>query len=152
MNDLFPARAVTAQLTVSSKKALFQALGDVAERAYGLDPAAVLDALSMRERLGPTGFGGGTAIPHAKLAGLNTVVGVFARLGQAIDYDAVDGEAVDLVAMLLSPPEMGTGYLKSLAGVSRLLRDRPTAAKLRAAGSQDALLALLSDDGFRDAA
>ena len=77
-----------------------------------------------------------------------------ARCGstQPIDFSAVDDVAVDIVFMLLSPPEAGAEHLKALARVSRLLRDRTTVAKLRGAGSPDAIYALLTADDARDAA
>ena len=152
LSDLLLPRTVIERLAVVSKKALFQQLGAVAGEAYGLDPAAVTECLVAREKLGSTGFGGGVATPHGKLAGLDRVVGVFARLAQPIDFSAVDDVAVDIVFMLLSPPDAGGEHLKALARVSRLLRDRNVVAKLRGAGSQDALYALLTADDARDAA
>ncbi len=151
-SDLLLSQTVIERLAVATKKALFQQLGTIAGAAYGLSPAAVTECLASREKLGSTGFGGGVATPHGKLAGLDRVAGVFARLPQPIDFQAVDDVPVDIVFMLLSPPEAGAEHLKALARVSRLLRDRSMVAKLRGAGSQDALFALLTADDARDAA
>jgi len=151
-SDLLLPQAVLERLVVANKKSLFQQLGAVAGAAYGLAPGAVTECLAEREKLGSTGFGGGVATPHGKLAGLDRVIGVFALLPQPIDFQAVDDVAVDVVFMLLSPPEAGAEHLKALARVSRLLRDRTVVAKLRGAGSQDALYALLTADDARDAA
>ena len=85
---------------------------------------AILASLNAREKLGSTGFGGGAAIPHGKLEGLDRVVGHFARLSTPIDFGAVDGMPVDLVFLLLSPPDAGAEHLKALASVSRAFRDR----------------------------
>ena len=87
-----------------------------------LDPAAIADAIAERERLGSTGFGGGVAIPHGKLDGLERVYALVARLAAPIDYKAIDGAPVDLVFLLLSPPDAGAEHLKALAAVSRLVR------------------------------
>jgi PTS system nitrogen regulatory IIA component len=152
LSDLLLPETVIERVVVANKKALFQHLATVAGQAYGLDAGAVADCLVAREKLGSTGFGGGVATPHGKMAGLSHVVGVFARLQQPIDFHAVDDLSVDIVFMLLSPPDAGAEHLKALARVSRRLRDRGFVAKLRGAGSPDALYALLTADEARDAA
>lgn len=155
VNDLSPffaPGAVVAALSVTSKKALFGALGALAERVYAIDERRVVERLSERERLGSTGFGGGIAIPHGKVEGLDHVVALFAHLAQPIDFAAVDDMPVDLVLMLLSPLDAGADHLKALAQVSRALRDKSFVAKLRGAASDDALTALLAANETRDAA
>jgi nitrogen PTS system EIIA component len=152
LSDLLAPDAVVAGLSAGNKKTLFQQLGQVAARAYGLDPRAVAERLAEREKLGSTGFGGGIAIPHGKLDGLRGVTGVFVRLEKPVDFAAVDDLPVDLVFMMLSPIGAGAEHLKALARVSRRLRDRAFAAKLRGAGSPDALYALLTGVEARDAA
>ncbi|UYY57335.1 PTS IIA-like nitrogen regulatory protein PtsN [Sphingomonas sp. S2-65] len=152
LSDLLTPEAVLAGVGTANKKTLFQHLGSAAARAYGLDPRDVTERLLDREKLGSTGFGGGIAIPHARLAGLPRVSGIFARLQQPVDFGAVDELPVDLVFMLLSPAGAGAEHLKALASVSRRLRDRTFAAKLRGAGSPDALYALLTGVEARDAA
>lgn len=147
MNVLTPLLgddSVSANLSVANKKALFHQLSLRAARRTGLDTKAIGSALAERERLGSTGFGGGVAIPHGKMEGLTQVFGYFARLAQPIEFQAVDGLPVDLVFLLLSPPDAGADHLKALASVSRVLRDRGTVAKLRGARSKDALYALLA--------
>lgn len=133
-----------ANLSVANKKALFQQIGLAAARRTGLESKAIVAALTEREKIGSTGFGGGVAIPHAKIEGLPRVFGFFARLTQPIDFHSVDGVPVDLVFLILSPPDAGAEHLKALAGVSRVLRDRNTVAKLRGARSRDAIFALLA--------
>jgi PTS system nitrogen regulatory IIA component len=144
LSDILAADAVDAGLNVSNKKALFQQLASAAARRTGLGATEVVAALNERERIGSTGFGGGVAIPHGRIQGLPGVCGYFARLISPIDFQAVDNLPVDLVFMLLSPPDAGADHLKALARVSRVLRDRQTLAKLRGARSRDALYALLS--------
>ncbi|MGV3479535.1 MAG: PTS IIA-like nitrogen regulatory protein PtsN [Sphingobium sp.] len=151
-SDILTPGTVVAGLSVSAKKQLFQQLAALAEKNGGIDARVVIERLSERERLGSTGFGGGVAIPHGKIEGLERVVGVFARLDQPIDFQAIDDMPVDIVFMLLSPPDAGAEHLKALARVSRALRDRPFLAKLRGAGSDDALYALLVSAEARDAA
>ena len=152
LHDLVTPEAVASGVMAGSKKKLFALLADVAAKAYGLDPVVVAAQLAARERLGTTGFGGGIAIPHARIEGLDAVRGVMMRLDRPIDFAAVDDSPVDLVFMLLSPVNAGAEHLKALARVSRRLRDRGFTAKLRGAGSADALYALLAGTEARDAA
>ena len=152
LSDLLAPEAVVAALAVPNKKALFQQLAGVAGKLVDIDPRVVVERLADRERLGSTGFGGGVAIPHGKIEGLERVVGVFARLAQPIDFNAIDDMPVDLVFLLLSPPDAGVEHLKALARVSRRLRDRAFVAKLRGAGSEDALYGLFATGEARDAA
>ncbi|MDB5704315.1 MAG: transporter subunit IIA-like nitrogen-regulatory protein PtsN [Sphingomonas bacterium] len=152
LTDLLTPETVFERLAVTNKKALFQQLAAAAAAAYDLDSAMVVDGLVKREKLGSTGFGGGVATPHARIAGLNQVVGVFAKLAQPIDFQAIDDLPVDMVFLLLSPVDAGALHLKALARVSRRLRERGFVDKLRGAGSRDALYAMLTADEARDAA
>ncbi len=152
LSDLLAPQAVQASLSVPNKKSLFQQMAAGAGKLVEVDPKLVVERLGDRERLGSTGFGGGVAIPHGKIDGLERVVGMFARLSQPIDFSAIDDMPVDLVFLLLSPPDAGVEHLKALARVSRRLRDRAFVAKLRGAGSPDALYALFASGETRDAA
>ena len=152
MFDITRPGAVNPAMHVAGKKPLFHDLAAMAAKAHGLDAGEVLELLTERERLGPTGFGGGTAVPHARLPDLDRVVGAFARLSHPVDYGAIDGAPVDLVYLLLSPVDAGAAHLKALAHVSRMMRDKSCVAKLRDAGSSDAIVALLDPEDWRDAA
>jgi nitrogen PTS system EIIA component len=144
LSDILSINDVSDSLSVANKKGLFQQLAAAASRRTGLGAKAIVAALNERERLGSTGFGGGAAIPHGKIAGLERVFGYFVRLTQPIDFQSVDNLPVDLVFLLLSPPDAGADHLKALASVSRALRDRQTVAKLRGARSKDAIFAVLA--------
>jgi nitrogen PTS system EIIA component len=150
--ELLSDGAVAAGVTLSSKKALFQHFGQAAAREYGFDAQEVIEKLVERERLGSTGFGNGVAIPHGKLAATKSIVGLFVHLAQPIEFQAIDDMPVDLIFCLLSPPDAGAEHLKALAMVSRWLRDPGFVAKLRGAGSADAVLALFAGLQTRDAA
>lgn len=152
LGDLLKPEAVRSGTPAGSKKKLFALLGEAAAAAYGLDAAEVTERLAAREKLGSTGFGGGIAIPHGKIAGLSGVCGLFVLLDKPLDFASVDDLPVDLVFALLSPSDAGAEHLKALARVSRRLRDRAFTAKLRGAGSADALYALLAGAESRDAA
>lgn len=144
--------AVAADMVCSGKTELLTRLSAIAAENYALDPDAVHDGLVERERLGPTGFGGGTAIPHCKVGGIDMPVAVFARLAKPIDYDAVDDEPVDLVCALVSPAQDGASHLRALAEISRLFRDEKFRGQLRGAADADAMFALLTLTDERDAA
>ncbi len=144
LSEILSIDRIDARLTVANKKALFQQLGGAAARTTGLPTKEIVAALNERERLGSTGFGAGVAIPHGKIEGLPQMFGYFARLTGPIEFQAVDNLPVDLVFLLLSPPNAGADHLKALARVSRAFRDRATLAKLRGARSRDAIFALLS--------
>ena len=152
LSELIAADSVEAALQVSNKKGLFQQLASAGAKRTGIDARTIASALADREKLGSTGFGGGVAIPHGKIEGLEKVFGFFARLSTPVDYQAVDGLPVDLVVLLLSPPDAGAEHLKALAGVSRMFRDRQILAKLRGARSKDAIYALLAGVEARNAA
>lgn len=152
LSDLLSPDFILVDLAVSSKKALFHQLGQVAGPALALDAATVSAALAERERLGSTGFGGGVAIPHARIPGVAQIVVMVARLAKPIDFAAVDDAPVDIVVAMFSPPDAGAEHLKALARVSRRFRDREFVDKLRGAASRDAFYALLTADETRDAA
>ncbi len=151
-SDMLRPDAVLTHMAATNKKAVFQQLATTAAEIVGTDAREIVERLAAREKLGSTGFGGGVAIPHAKLAGLTQVTAVFASLAQPIDFQAVDDLPVDLVFLLLSPVDAGATHLKALARVSRRMRDQPFLSKLRGAGSPDALYALFTADAVRDAA
>jgi PTS system nitrogen regulatory IIA component len=127
-------------------------LADLAAQRLELESATILAGLNEREQLGSTGFGQGVAIPHAKIEGLGRIYGLFVRLGESVDYKAIDGRPVDLVFLLLSPPDVGAEHLKALAAISRVTRDGATLERLRGARSRDALAALLMGADELDAA
>lgn len=143
--EILTPSAVRVISTLTSKKRLFQELGEIAGSAYGLDPNTVSDALLERESLGPTGVGHGVALPHARIGGLGSVVGAFLRLERPVDFDAVDRQPVDIVFALFAPQDSGVEHLKALALVSRTLRDSAVLGKLRANTDPAALHALITE-------
>jgi PTS system nitrogen regulatory IIA component len=151
-SDLLVAEAVKAGVPASNKKQIFQLLGEIAAAAYGVPVDEVIERLTERERLGSTGFGGGIAIPHAKLESLDQVRGAVLLLEEPVAFDAVDDNPVDVVFMLLSPADSGAEHLKMLARVSRFLRGEAQVKRLRGVRSDAALYVLLTGCEARDAA
>lgn len=152
LSDLLLPELIVVGVPATTKKALFTQIGALAAPVLSLDARAIADTLATREKAGSTGFGNGVAIPHGRLAGLDRIVAIVARLTHPIDFAAVDDIAVDVVVAMLTPLTAGADHLKALARVSRRFRDRHFVAKLRGAGSRDAIYALLTADETRDAA
>lgn len=152
LSDFLDFESIRVGLPGGNKRKLLQSLASVAATRLDHDPATILATIAERERLGSTGFGNGVAIPHGKLDGLTQIYAMVVRLAEPVDFKAIDGQPVDLVFLLLSPPEAGAEHLKALAAVSRIVRHGPTLEKLRGARSRDAFAAVLMGADERDAA
>jgi len=152
ISDLITVEGVDANLRVTSKKQALQELSKRAASVTGQHERAIFDVLMERERLGTTGVGNGIAIPHGKLAPLEQLYGLFARLETPIDFHSIDEQPVDLVFLLLAPETAGADHLKALARVSRLLRDGAVCEKLRGTDDAEALYVLLTESSASQAA
>ena len=146
LTSLVAPNAIIPALKVNGKKQALQELAAKAAELSGQNERTIFETLLQREKLGSTGVGNGIAIPHGKLPKLNKLFGLFARLDRPVDFDALDGQPVDLVFLLLAPEGAGADHLKALARVSRLLRNAAVCEKLRGTDNADALYALLLDD------
>lgn len=145
VTDILTQSGVKVLSSSTSKKRLFQDIGELAAQCYGLGSSEVVEALLERESLGPTGVGLGIALPHARLANISKVLGLFVRIEKPIDFDSVDRQPVDLVFVLLAPENAGVEHLKALALVSRTMRDASTCAKLRANSDTSTLFTVLTE-------
>jgi nitrogen PTS system EIIA component len=144
LGDLISPDAIFPGLKAKSKK---QALHELALRAAALTGVAertIYDTLLQRENLGSTGVGRGIAIPHGRVPELRKIVSLFARLSEPIAFDSLDGEAVDLIFLLLAPEHAGADHLKALARISRLLREPSTIERLRASQDRAAIYSVLT--------
>lgn len=146
LSKILKPEAVKVITAASSKKRLLHELGDVANSAYGLNASRAVEALLERESLGPTGVGHGVALPHARLAELDRVVGAFILLEKPIDFDSVDRAPVDIVFSLFAPEDAGVEHLKALALVSRRLREASLCTKLRSNSDPATLYTILTAD------
>lgn len=145
LQDILAPAAVQVVGSINSKKRLLQTLSDVAKSAHDLPADITLLKLQEREALGPTGVGGGVALPHARLPGLDRVIGVFMKLEQPVDFSSVDRKPVDLVFGLFAPEDSGVEHLKALALVSRSLRNEALCDKLRSNSDASILHTLLTE-------
>jgi PTS system nitrogen regulatory IIA component len=137
INELIAPERVCANSQATSKKRVLEELsGLMADTESELTPEQVFESLIGRERLGSTGMGHGVAIPHGRVPGCDHAVGAFLKLEHGIDYDAIDGEPVDLLFALMVPDHFTDEHLDLLAQVAQLLGNPELCEQLR--GTQDA--------------
>ncbi len=144
LDEILTSDRIFFNLEVKDKKDLFKKMAEKVSTQTGCDSHLVLNALMEREKLGTTGFGGGCALPHARLTCLKELYCAFFRLQTPIDYDSVDNQKVDLIFLLLVPEEAGADHLKALAGISKVLRDEKMCSKLRSASTFDVVMKIVS--------
>ena len=146
---MFPDGFITenrigCNVEAASKKRVLEQLGlRLAETVPALTQDMVFDALVERERLGSTGLGKGIALPHARMSQVAKAVAAFIKLPQGVDFDAVDGEPVDLAFAMLVPKEATQEHLQLLAQLAKMFSDSEFCSALRAADSSPDLLQLI---------
>jgi nitrogen PTS system EIIA component len=144
---LSPADA-QVDVRVSDKARLLRELANRAANSLSLPADRILSEPLKREKLGSTGTGGGIAIPHARISGLNKPFGILVRLKQPIDFDAIDGQPVDLLFLLLLPVTSDKEQLNALASVARNLRNSDCVRNLRRSRDSEGLFrAMVVDIG-----
>jgi nitrogen PTS system EIIA component len=132
ITDFLTPDRVVLEVRARDKAALINEIArQFARTVPSLNAQTVEAALLARETLGSTGLGGGFALPHARIEGLGSYLGLFARLAKPIEFDAIDGKPVQLVFVLLIPFETTTPHVAALAAISRRFRDADLATKLR---------------------
>lgn len=140
---LSPARVVAGLTVTSKKKALEELSALLAQDGGSATAADIFNSLTAREKLGSTGLGHGVAIPHGRMQGIRASVGAFIRLKHPVDYDAHDGQPVDLVFGLVVPATATEEHLKHLAAIAEKFSDDEFCKNARAAADPKALHALL---------
>lgn len=144
--ELVSADRVLLDVDVSCAKQAFRMAAERASRSSSLDAREVVDALVERERLGSTGVGDGISIPHARFDKLNKVMGVFLRLAQPIDMDAVDEKPIKLMFVVLAPKHADTDHLKVLSRVARILRAPGNKNSLTESQSSERVIEVLTSE------
>lgn len=144
LNAILATDRVASGVTVTSKKKALEELSRLLSKGTGaLSATDIFNGLTAREKLGSTGLGHGVAIPHGRMPGVTGSVGAFVRLKHAVDYDAHDGQAVDLLFGLVVPVAATEEHLKHLAAIAEKFSDEAFCQKMRAADSDGALHDLL---------
>ena len=145
ISDFLSPTDVSLDVRESDKARLLRQLSSQAAAKVGLSANEVCTQIIKREELGSTGVGNGVALPHARLQGLTTPFGVFARLRHGIDFEAIDSQPVNIVFLLLLPDGTGASQLNALASVARALRDPETLQRIRSAADRDSLFQAIVD-------
>jgi nitrogen PTS system EIIA component len=144
ISDLLSPTDVLFDVRTSNKRLLLQEFAAKAAVSTGLAVDQIVSWLLKREELGSTGIGRGVAIPHARLPELQRPYGLMAKLKQPIEFDAIDGQAVDIVFVLLLPAAAENEALAALALVARALRPAENLARLRGAKNTSELYAAIA--------
>ena len=144
LTEIFAPNTVLPAVDASTKTQALRALAEAAGEALSLDPKMIFNALHERERLGSTAIGNGVALPHAKISGVDRLVGWVACLENPVEFDAVDDQPVDLVILLLAPDNAGSEHLRVLAQLSRLARDHKHCAAVRDCSGAHAVWQMLT--------
>ncbi len=135
---------IAVDMDVSSKKRLFETIGDLFA-SQGLSASLVFDSLLAREKLGSTGLGQGIAIPHGRIKGLKEAAGAFVRLRTPIAFDAPDNQPVNMVFVLLVPEQATDLHLHILGELAQLFSDPAMRTTLSALPDADAVLQALGN-------
>jgi len=143
ISDLLSPTDAMIDVRASNKRLLLQEFAAKAAAGLGLPVEKIASHLLKREDLGSTGIGHGVAIPHARLRDLQRPYGLLAKLKQPVEFDAIDGQPVDIVFVLLLPAAVENEALAALALVARTLRSPENLARLRAAKSAADLFAAM---------
>lgn len=147
ISDFLDVQSVIPALESRDKTAAIEEMAAwLASRHPELEKQKVLDVLRERERISTTAIGEGVAIPHGKLAGVDRVLGVFARSPEGVDFQSLDGEKTYLFFALIAPENAAADHLKALARISRLLRDEGFRRRLMAGKSAQELYSMIAEE------
>jgi len=144
ISDFLSCTQVKIDLRASDKSRLLQQLSTEAANVAGLPADEVVREITKREELGSTGVGNGVALPHARLTNLKTPFALLARIRHPIDFDAIDGQPVEIAVLLLLPAVDDSAKGNALACVARALRDAETLRKIRSAPDREALFRVVA--------
>jgi PTS system nitrogen regulatory IIA component len=144
--DMLKTDYILEELKSGNKRDVLKELvGSFMKIHQKLDSEATLNVLFEREKLGSTGIGEGIAIPHGKITGLDQLILSFGRSAVGIDFDAMDGKPVHLFFLLIAPENSAGQHLKTLAKISKMLKDGVFRTKLMAAKSKDELYKIIAN-------
>lgn len=133
ISDILSEDTILDDVCADNKRQLLEQLSAVVARKCDLDESAVFEAIWERENLGSTGYGNGVGYPHARMEGLQKICTVVARLHSPLDFEAVDSQDVDIIALMLSPENSGNDHLQTLAALSRVLKNEKNCQTIRLA-------------------
>lgn len=143
ISELIDKESVFSQTNCTSKKCVLEKISHIAADKLNMDAQQLFNALIAREKIGSTGVGHGIAIPHIKIDSSYPATAIFMQCSSAIDYDAYDGNKVDILFAIFVPEDRCQQYLATLSEVSKKLLDKSYLRQLRSADSNEKLYKLL---------
>ena len=146
IKNFLSASDVAIDVPAADKTGLLKKLAGRAAATLNLPAEMVTGEIQKRDELGSTGIGRGVAIPHARLREVKKPLALLARLKSPIAFDAIDGQPVDLVVLLLLPASSQLDQLNCLAAVARRLRDEDVLRRMRCATSRTELFRAVTED------
>ncbi len=147
LSEIFSPDFIIDDLKATDKKAALEELTQIiTERETHLDKPKLLHVLSEREKLGSTGIGDGVALPHGKLKGLDKMLISFGRSSNGLDFDSIDNKPAYLFFLLLAPEDAAGIHLKSLAKISKMLKNGNFRRRLIEAKSKEEIYTIIIDN------
>jgi PTS system nitrogen regulatory IIA component len=143
---------IIPSMIAANQKQVFRMIGHEISKAIGIQERIISDRLLENEKHSDSALGGGIAVSHMHIASLNKPLSIFVKLRSAIDYNAPDNVAVDMICLLLTPEREGASYLRDLARLSRIMRDTKFCHKLRLSEDERAIRSLFEGTITRIAA
>lgn len=145
IENLVTLNSIRCDIEARSKKHALDLLSELlAEASNVLTPSEIFDSLIQRERLGCTALGGAVAVPHGRITGIESSLGAFLRLSEPVDFDAADGEPVDLIFGLLIPEDCGELELGKLKELTTSLSEPRFQQKLREAKDVEEIFTVIT--------
>ena len=146
ISELLDPQAIVSDLQARDKA---KALAELTDALISCEPSLnrdeVIAVLQEREKLGSTGIGDGVAIPHGKLSGISELKLVFGRSRSGVDFESMDGQPAYLFFLLIAPEESVGVHLKTLARISKLLKDAAVRKELMDAPDRQAIYQVILD-------
>jgi len=143
ISQILSPAATFCSLNLSSKKKVIEKISEVMAETIDCPAQDIFESLFAREKLGTTALGHGIAIPHGRVEACTQATAVFILLDQPVDYDAPDGQPVDIVFSILVPEQADNEQLRCLAEIAKVLSEPTLVSQIRHAHCGDALFDII---------
>ena len=144
ISQILSPESTFCNIELSSKKKILEKVSQVMADLIDGSSQEIFESLFARERLGTTALGNGIAIPHGRVETCKEATAVFILLDKPVDYDAPDGQPIDIVFAILVPEQANTEQLKYLAEIAKVLSEPSVVSQLRHAHCGDALYEIIN--------
>lgn len=147
LSEVLKKEAVLANLDAADKAEVLKELSYFTADNYpSLNEAKLYEALTAREKICSTALDEGVAIPHGKLSGINSIIAVFARKNDGVNFDSLDGNPTQLFMLLLSPENSSGDHINALARISKIFKNKVIRSKLLEANSKEEIYDILIEE------